>query len=104
MSSIGYNNLHFAKKLTDAGMPQQQAEILAESIHDITTSIENNFATKKDFLEFRLELKSELKETRNDVRKIENNVHELKANVKLLNWMMGFLIAGVTSLVMKAFF
>lgn len=58
-------------------------------------------ATKKDIFELKAELKAEFEA---EIARLEAKIGELAANVKLLNWMMGFLLTGVGALVIKAFF
>ena len=113
MSSIAFNNLKFSEKLTSAGMPHQQASVLAESIHEITTSINNTltviedtFATKKDLENMaekfvtKEELKIELTTLKFDLKtEIRTEVHKIELNVKVLNWMMGLLLTGNASLI-----
>ena len=47
-------------------------------------------ATKQDLNEFEL--------------KIENRFEAIKGEINLLKWMIGLLLAGVLSLILKAFF
>ncbi len=60
MSTIPFDTLAFTKKMTKAGMPQEQAEVLAESQAEL---IEQRLATKADLtvalkeLEYRLTLR-----------------------------------------------
>ncbi len=53
MSAIPFDTLAFTKKMTTAGMPQEQAEALAESQAEL---IENNLATKRDLKELEARL------------------------------------------------
>lgn len=107
MASISFNNLKFSEKLVDAGMPKEQANVLAESIHEITNAMNDTFATKKDLekLTEKFITKEELKTELTALKfELKTDIHRVESNVKVLNWMMGFLLAGVFSLVMKAFF
>ncbi len=59
MSAIIFDTHGFVKRLTVAGMPEAQAEVLAD---EQTNLIENNLATKRDLKELEVALKSELRE------------------------------------------
>ena len=59
MSAITFDTHGFVKRLTAAGMPEAQAEVLAD---EQTNLIENNLATKRDLKELEVALKSELRE------------------------------------------
>ena len=62
MSTIPFDTLAFTKKMTKAGMPQEQAEVLAESQAEL---IENNIATKRDLKELEVNLKRDIKDLEN---------------------------------------
>ncbi len=57
MDSIVFDTHAFVKELTDAGMPEQQAEVLARTQ---ATLINENLATKQDLKELELRLKHDL--------------------------------------------
>jgi hypothetical protein len=59
MSAIAFDSHAFVKKLIKAGMPEEQAEVLAESQTEL---IDEKLATKKDLKELETELKHEIKE------------------------------------------
>ncbi|KJU86907.1 hypothetical protein MBAV_000902 [Candidatus Magnetobacterium bavaricum] len=42
--------------------------------------------------------------TKDDIAKVRDEIAIIRGELLLLKWMMGILIAGVVSLVMKAFF
>ena len=52
--------------------------------------------------------KSDINEARHEIRelelKIENRLESVRGEITLLKWMMSVLLAGVASLVLKAFF
>ena len=54
MNAITFDTHRFVKKLTAAGMPEAQAEVLAEQQRDL---IEDKLATKRDLHELELRLK-----------------------------------------------
>lgn len=76
MATIMFDTLKFAQRLEQSGVPRNQAEL----------------ATKND-----------IKDIRNDIQAIRLKMVEQDGQFVLLKWMIGFLIAGILSLVIKAF-
>ena len=94
MAVTTFDKLKFVKRLTTTDMLEEQAEALSEAFIDTQKAYLENLATKADLKELELTTKADLKEL------------ELRINAQLLllKWMMGFILAGVVSLIMKAFF
>ena len=80
MSSITFDTHKFVKQLQVAGFPQAQAEAVVDAV--VNSQESADLVSKQD-------LQIELAPVRTDLT--------------LLKWMMGILLAGVISLVMKAF-
>ena len=59
MSNVVFNTHSFVKRLTEVGMPAEQAEVLAESY---ATLIDEKLATKRDLKELALATKRDLEE------------------------------------------
>jgi hypothetical protein len=59
VTTITFDTLAYAKKLTAVGVPVEQAEVQAEAIAEI---IEERLATKKDLEELKIELKRDIQE------------------------------------------
>lgn len=78
MSSLVFDTHAFVKKLTNAGMPEAQAEILAQEQANL---IENRLATKADIttLEKNIEMKFDAK------------IESVKSDI--IKWVAGLLIA-----------
>jgi hypothetical protein len=87
MSTVTFDTLELVAKLKTAGIPQEQAEAVVRVIADAQAVL----ATKQD-----------LKELKADLDKTE--FAPIKTDLVVLKWMMGVLLAGVVSLVLKAFF
>ena len=72
MAAIMFDTHAFVKELTQAGMPEQQAEVLARSQ---TTLIDEKLATKEDLKKLELATKRDLKEleqaTKRDLKELE---------------------------------
>ena len=80
MASITFDTLSYARKLKTAGFTQEQAEVQAEAQKEILAEIlDSSLATKDD-------------------------IHRLEKEILVLKWMTGFMLAGVLSLILKAFF
>ncbi|MGD0280892.1 MAG: DUF1640 domain-containing protein [Dissulfurispiraceae bacterium] len=78
-----FDTLQYAKKLKEAGFTEQQAEAQAEALKEIEASRIQELVTKQDLALLR---------------------EELKGEIKLIKWMLGVVLAGIISLVLKAFF
>ena len=59
MSAIAFDTLAYAKKLKEAGVPQQQAEVQAEAMAEL---VEERFATKRDLKELEERMSNRLNE------------------------------------------
>lgn len=76
MTAITFDTHKFIRALKDAGVPEVQAE--------------SDLATKRDISDLR--------------RDIDVRFERIDGELKLNRWMLGVLLAGVVSLVLKAFF
>jgi hypothetical protein len=83
MSVTTFDTLKYSKRLRDAGVPEPQAEAQAEALAAAFDGNREELATKADLRELEL---------------------RIGAQLLLLKWMTGIMLAGVLSLVMKAFF
>ena len=86
MAAIMFDTHAFVKELTQAGMPEQQAEVLARSQ---TTLIDEKLATKEDLKKLELATKRDLKElelaTKRDLKELEQ---AMKTDLKELEQAM----------------
>ena len=83
MPAIAFDTLKFVKRLRSAGFDEEKAEALSDALKEWYEAGLSDLATKQDIKELELRLTGE---------------------IKLLKWTMGFLLAGVLSLLIKAFF
>lgn len=88
MTAITFDTLKYADRLEAAGVPPQQAKAEAQALAEVLSSSE--VASARD-LE-RLEAQIVLLRT------------EMNSRFTLLQWMLGLLLAGVASLIIKSFF
>ncbi|MBG6243301.1 MAG: DUF1640 domain-containing protein [Candidatus Symbiopectobacterium sp. Dall1.0] len=78
MASLVFDTHAFVKKLTNAGMPEAQAEILAQEQANL---IENRLATKMDIITLE----------RNIEMKFDAKIESIKSDI--IKWVAGLLIA-----------
>ncbi len=90
MTTITFDTLELVDKLKTAGIPQEQAEAVVRVIAEA----QNGLVTKHDLTEAKNEIKADM-----NVR-----FERIDGELKLNRWMLGVLLAGVISLVLKAFF
>ncbi len=81
MASTTFDTHKFIRRLKDAGVPEPQAEAMAEALRDAQGEAE--IVTRQD---------------------LQLELAPIKADVQLIKWMLGILLAGVASLVIKSFF
>jgi hypothetical protein len=79
MTTVTFDTLQLVDKLKSAGIPQEQAEAVVRTIAEAQTQL----VTKTD---------------------LDMALAPLKTDLAVLKWMIGVLLAGVISLVLKAFF
>ena len=90
MTTITFDTLELVDKLKTAGIPQEQAEAVVRVIAEA----QNGLVTRHDLTEAKNEIKADM-----NVR-----FERIDGELKLNRWMLGVLLAGVISLVLKAFF
>jgi hypothetical protein len=81
MTTITFDTLKFVEKLKLGGVPEDQAKAISEAFRD--ASGESDYVTKKD---------------------LQIELAPLRADINLIKWMLGILLAGVTALLIKTFF
>jgi len=126
MGAIAFDTYAFIKKLEKSGFKEEQAEALSGALKEVQEAHLEELATKGDILE----LKRDMKDLKRDVKEFKNeitqdikelrqetkqdilglkqstklDIAEIKGELLLLKWMLGFMFAGIFSLVLKAFF
>lgn len=88
MSTITFDTHKFVRKLRTAGFEEAQAEAVSDAFSEAQG--ESDLATKRDIDDLR--------------RDIDVLFERIDGELKLNRWMLGMLLAGVISLVLKAFF
>jgi len=79
MSTVTFDTLELTDALKKAGIPQEQAEAVVRVI----AKAQDQLVTKTD---------------------LDSALAPLRTDLAVLKWMIGVLLAGVISLVMKTFF
>ncbi|MDR2924596.1 MAG: CCDC90 family protein [Azoarcus sp.] len=89
MTTITFDTLRYAETLEAAGMPREQAKAQAVALSEVMEVNLKELATKGDLVALKKDLQIELA--------------PIKADILLLKWMVGVIVAGVITLVIKAF-
>jgi len=97
MPGITFDTLESVKALRAAGFQEAQAEALVGEIKKLQDTAIVDLATKGDISTLRAEIRElELR--------LENKFESIKGEMLLLKWMIGFVLAGIVSLILKTFF
>ena len=83
MSTVNFDTLQLIDKLKAAGFQQAQAEAIIHVIAEVQDTL-----VTKDYFD----------------HKLEKELAPIKTDQAVQKWMMGALLAGVLSLVLKAYF
>lgn len=90
-----FDTHNLVRKLKKAGFNEEQAEALTDAVRESQASAD--VATKQDVYVLRQEMRElELR--------IDAKFAKVDGELKLVKWALSILIAGVASLVLKAFF
>lgn len=95
MSTITFDDtLKFVERLEKAGMPREQASALAEVQKEVfAEALDSTLATKSD-----------IRDVRDDLVKVERRMDGLDGKMDKLSWMIGILIALAAANFGKQFF
>ena len=98
MSTVTFDTLKFVEKLKAAGISDAQAKAESEALQGVLAeALDSQLATKNDLIKLDRRLDGlDAKIDRMDTR--------ISGELTLLKWMMGIIIAGVMSIVIKTFF
>ncbi len=134
MALPAFDTLKAANRLKAVGVPSAQAEAEAEVLSEIFEVNLKELATKEDLRATKEELRREINSLRKDMdvkheslrkdmdakfaameersdakyaslrKDMDIKFAKIDGELKLLKWILGFIAAGVASLVLKAFF
>jgi len=80
MATITFDTLKFVRRLKEAGVAEKHAEAEAEALAEVfSEALDTQLATKAD-------------------------IARLEGELKLIKWMLGLVIGGISALILKAFF
>ena len=98
MATLTFDTLKFVKRLKSAGFNDEQSEALSEAQRESLSDIlDTSVSTKSDIAR----LEKEIESLRRDVKEF---VIKFGGEMKLIIWMMGFVLAGIAALILKTFF
>ena len=87
MAAITFDTLKYANRLKAAGVPDKQAEAEAEALSEALEVNLKELVTKEHL----------------DI-KLQQELAPIRTDLAVIKWMIGLMLAGVISLVLKAFF
>jgi len=96
--AITFDTLEYVNKLKAADVPEKQAQAQAQALRGVLDTALSDHASA---LATKGDLRSEIALVRKDM---DVRFAKVGGELTLLKWMLGFLIAGVASLVLKAYF
>lgn len=102
MAHPAFDTLRFVQRLKAAGVPEPQAVAITEAQNEaLMESTDHMLATKTDIFDLKQELKQDVTDLRTEFR---TEFIEVKSNLKLHHWMIGFVLTGIAALIIKTFF
>ncbi len=102
MNALSFDTLRFAKRMQEAGLPQPQAEALAEALSD---AVHDTVATKADIEKAVAELRGEIAdlrtEQRGDIASLRTEMRDQQ--VSMIKWLVPLLLgqAALTAALVK---
>ena len=101
-------NTHEAfKQLVDAGVKEKAAETIIRVIDESRKSDIDRLATKEDLKDAKAELKQDIHGLEikiNNIRtELKEEISDLKGKFGTMQWMMGFLLAMSSAILLKLF-
>jgi len=90
MATLTFDTLKIVKQLKGAGFEEREAEAISNALAESQKAVIEDLATKFDLKALE--------------SKIDKDLTEIKAEQRLIKWMLGFVLAGVAALILKSFF
>ena len=101
--SIPFDTHRFVKRLTEAGMPTCQAEVLAD---EQVTLLDTHLATRQDIVPLKQDvavLKQDVTVLKRDMVAVKQDVAVLKAELLMVKWLVSGVGFGMIALLLKTF-
>ena len=113
--AVAFDTLKFVRNLTQAGLPEAQAEVFANAHRDaFKEALDSNLATKADIAELRSEM-AEFRESTNsqiaefkefimvEINQLKRRDDHLQAQISHLKWIMIFNLGFTVTIMWKVF-
>ena len=102
MAANGFNIFDYVDEFKKAGMPHEQADILAKALHSLASE---GAATERSLELVKLELKRDIADLKRDIKeldeRIENVGSDLKKTMTIIMGSYAFLILGALVTLVK---
>ena len=103
-----FDTLKFARRLKQAGLPQAQAEAMAEAqIEAFAEALDTQLATKTDIAELRQATQADIAELREatqaNINLLQRGHDHLQGQINLIRWMLTFNLAFTMAIMWKLF-
>lgn len=107
--TIQFDTLRYVEKLKEAGMPEAHAKASAEALSTVLDqSISTTLATKEDLNEVRNDisaLRNDLNIKTSELRsELRSELSQIRADMKLMHWMLATSVVTGLSVFAKSFF
>ena len=107
MATPFFDTLQYVKRLKESGISSDHAEAHSLALSDAM----NDLARKTDLNELRLAVTADINELRSEITadfiefraEVDGRFIKVEGRLDLLKWMMGFVLAGTLSIVLKIF-
>ncbi len=101
MNTITFDTHQFVKKLQAKGISEEQSEAIVDVVKESRNDAVNSLSTKAEMQQFKSELKYDMSLLEG---RLKEEIASVKADVTLLKYGMGYLIAAITGLGIKTVF
>lgn len=96
-----FDTLAYVKRLTRERFPENQAQALAEAQKQVLAeAVDHSLATKDDLKDAINQVKEMIRDLREE---LNGDIYRIEKEVHVMRWMMGFLLLGMSSLIIKTF-
>ena len=104
VAHINFDTFKFFERLKQSGVPEVQAQAMLEVQREsFEQALDNTLATKVDIYAVKTEIQDVKTEIVSVKTELKSDFRALSVEMIYMRWMLGVLIIGVGSLVLKAF-
>ena len=101
MAAVMFDTYKFVDKLEQAGVSTIQAKAEVEALSAaLSEALDSQLATKSDLNKLEKELKFDINRLE---KELKFDINRLEKELIVLKWMVGLVLGGIITLVMKAF-